>query len=116
MSKLPFEISASFKSAKFNRHMVSSSIVTKSEYPFYRIVILAMAVTFLSVIAIGSAFAHDMAVFELRLEHAGNMYVLDSGMTGDDCVNATHAADSFIDQHGAKVRIAADDPLYCVSM
>ncbi len=85
MSKLPFEISASFKSAKFNRHMVSSSIEIKREFPFARIVILAMSVTFLSVIAIGSVFAHDMA-------------------------------DSFIDQHGAKVRIAADDPLYCVSM
>lgn len=116
MSKLPFEISASFKSAKFNRHMVSSSIEIKREYPFYRIVILAMAVTFLSVIAIGSAFAHDMAVYELRLEHAGNMYVLVSAMTGDDCINATHEANAFIDEHGRKVAIAADDPLYCVSM
>lgn len=116
MSKLPFEISASFKSAKFNRHMVSSSIVTKSEYPFYRIVVLAMAVTFLSVIAIGSAFAHDLNVFELRLEHAGNMYVLDSGMSGDDCATATHEVAAFTNEHGAKVAIAADDPLYCVSM
>lgn len=56
MSKLPFEVAANYQ-----RHMVSSSIEIKREYPFYRIVILAMAVTFLSVIAIGSAFAHPMA-------------------------------------------------------
>ena len=71
MSKLPFEVSANLIRGTRANLAPASSVVAKSvsSIPFYRIVILAMAVTFLSVIAIGSAFA-----------------------------------------------IAADDPLYCVSM
>ena len=117
MSKLPFTIApVLYRRTVAEKLAPNGFIVHKKKSRFGLCVALASAIAFLLPFAIGSAFAHDMNVFELRLEHAGNMYVLDSAMTGDDCINATHEANAFIDEHGRKVAIAADDPLYCVSM
>ena len=91
MSKLPFTVSPVLSRRTVADELAPNGfIVHKKKSRFGLCVALASAIAFLLPFA-SQAFAHDMNVFNLRLEHAGNMYVLDSGMTGDD-------------------------PLYCVSM
>ena len=91
MSKLPFTIApVLYRRTVAEKLAPNGFIVHKKKSRFGLCVALASAIAFLLPFA-SQAFAHDMNVFNLRLEHAGNMYVLDSGMTGDD-------------------------PLYCVSM
>ena len=117
MSKLPFTIApVLYRRSVAERIAPNGFIVHKPKTRFGLCVALCAAIAFLVPFA---AFASDQsiyAVYELRVELNGNLYVADSGLTGDDCVLQTYQIDAIIDEHGNRVSVPKDAPVYCVSM
>lgn len=118
MSKLPFTVSPSFKRGTRAWFAPSAYVVHAPKSRFGLCVALAAAIAFLVPFASQAFAANDSIynVFELRAELNGQLYVLDSGLSGNDCVLATYQVDSLIDEHGNRVSVPKDAPVYCVSM
>lgn len=75
MSKLPFRISPSYRVGFRANYAPASYVVAQKKMPFWRAVLICMLAAFVASFAVGSALA-------------GDMYVLDSAMTGKgDCVS-----------------------------
>lgn len=118
MSKLPFTVSPSFKRGTRAWFAPASYVVHKPKTRFGLCVALASAIAFLLPFA-SQAFAADQsifAVYELRVELNGSLYVADTGLTGDDCILQTYQIAEIIDEHGNHVAVPKDAPVYCVSM
>lgn len=117
MARFHLSVSPSYTGGNVrSRFPAATSIASGSRFTFSRLLAIAIIGGAAFGASIGYAMARDMAVFELRLENNGNMYVVDSGMTGDDCLNAIDEVSAYIDESGAKVAVPADAPFYCVSM
>lgn len=80
MSKLPFTIApVLYRRTVAEKLAPNGFIVHKQNSRFGLCVALASAIAFLLPFAMPS--------YDLIADYAGNMYVLDTGMTGDDCVS-----------------------------
>jgi hypothetical protein len=115
MSKLPFTIAENAKFG-FRANAPVAVVASKTKFSFKSVLLTAIVGAFALGAGIAHADAADLNIFELRLENNGNMYVLDSAMSGDDCVNAIAETSAYIDENGRAVAIPADAPMYCVSM
>lgn len=119
MSRLPFTVSpVLYRRSVADKLAPNGFIVHKKKSRFGLCVALCAAIAFLVPFA-SQAFANEgslFAVFELRVELNGSLYVADTGLTGDDCVLQTYQIDSIVDEHGNRVSVPKDAPVYCVSM
>lgn len=119
MSRLPFTVSpVLYRRTVAEKLAPNGFIVHKKKSRFGLCVALASAIAFLLPFA-SQAFAADQsifAVYELRVELNGSLYVADTGLTGDDCILQTYRIAEIIDEHGNHVAVPKDAPVYCVSM